>query len=43
MNLLEQLKSDRISATKSGNQELKSVLGIILGEIDRMRGTKESI
>lgn len=40
MSIIEQLKSDRTSAIKSNDSELKSVLGIILGEIDRQRGTK---
>lgn len=41
MNLLEQIKSDRIEAMKEKNEIKKSILSVLVGEIDRNRGAKE--
>jgi hypothetical protein len=39
--LLTQIKKDRLLATKNGNDKLKTYLGVLVGEIDRSRGTTE--
>lgn len=39
--LLETIKKDRIEAIKAKNEPVKSVLTVLVGEIDRNRGNKE--
>lgn len=39
--LIEQIKADRMTAMKEKNEKVKSVLTVLVGEIDRNRGTKE--
>ena len=39
--LIEQIKADRVIAMKEKNEKVKSVLSVLVGEIDRNRGTKE--
>jgi hypothetical protein len=39
--LYDQLKADRISAMKNKEEDRKRVLTVLLGEIDRSRGSKE--
>jgi len=41
IELINKLKKDRLIATKNGDEALKTFLGIILGELDRNRGTKD--
>jgi uncharacterized protein YqeY len=41
MTILEQIKSDRINAIKNKIDTEKSVLTVLVGEIDRNRGSKE--
>jgi uncharacterized protein YqeY len=39
--LYDQIKADRISAMKNKDEDRKRILTVLLGEIDRSRGTKE--
>lgn len=39
--LIEQIKADRVTAMKERNEKVTSVLTVLVGEIDRSRGTKE--
>jgi uncharacterized protein YqeY len=39
--LINRIKKDRLFATKNSDEALKNFLGVILGELDRNRGTKE--
>lgn len=41
IELINRIKKDRLIATKNGDEQLKNFLGVILGELDRNRGTKE--
>lgn len=41
VELINRIKKDRLLATKNGDEQLKNFLGVILGELDRNRGTKE--
>ena len=39
--LLNRIKKDRLIATKNSDEKLKTYLGVLVGEIDRSRGTTE--
>lgn len=39
--LIDQIKADRMVAVRNGKELDKSVLGVLLGEIDRFKGSKE--
>ena len=39
--LLNRIKKDCLIATKNGDEKLKTYLGVLVGEIDRSRGTTE--
>lgn len=41
MSLLETIKADRITAMKERNEIEKSILSVLVGEIDRNRGSKQ--
>lgn len=40
-DIINLIKKDRLVATKNSDANLKSILGVLLGEIDRNRGVKE--
>lgn len=40
-DIINAIKKDRLIATKNSDEKLKSILGVLLGEIDRNRGVKE--
>lgn len=39
--LIDRIKADRLEAVKTGKDFEKSVLSVLLGEIDRFKGSKE--
>ena len=41
IDLINKLKADRLAATKASDHQLKTLLGTVIGEIDRNKGNKQ--